>query len=136
MSIELLSILFVVVFVGILLAGVPLAFATGAVAVMFAYGLFGLPGLTLVISRVFTLMGNYVLVSVPLFIFMACILERAGVADSIFRAVHVWFGGVPRRPGRCGHLFLRADGHHGRRDRSRDRHDGRDRAAGHAEPGV
>ena len=95
MSIELLSILFVVVFVVILLAGVPLAFATGAVAVVFAYALFGLPGLTLVISRVFTLMGNYVLVSVPLFIFMACILERAGVADAIFRAVHVWFGGVP-----------------------------------------
>ena len=95
MSIELLSVLFVVVFVAILLAGVPLAFATGAVAVMFAYALFGLPGLTLVISRVFTLMGNYVLVSVPLFIFMACILERAGVADAIFRAVHVWFGGVP-----------------------------------------
>jgi tripartite ATP-independent transporter DctM subunit len=95
MSIELLSILFVVVFIAVLLAGVPLAFATGAVAVAFAYALFGLPGLTLVISRVFTLMGNYVLVSVPLFIFMACILERAGVADAIFRAVHVWFGGVP-----------------------------------------
>ncbi|MGH8797938.1 MAG: TRAP transporter large permease, partial [Caldimonas sp.] len=34
----------------------------------------------------------YVLVSVPLFIFMACILERAGVAEAIFRAVHVWAG--------------------------------------------
>jgi len=95
MSIELLSLLFVFVFIVILLLGVPLAFATGAVAVMFAYALFGLPGLTLVISRVFTLMGNYVLVSVPLFIFMACILERAGVAEAIFRAVHVWFGRVP-----------------------------------------
>ena len=95
MSIELLSILFVGVFITILLLGVPLAFATGAVAVVFAYALFGLPGLTLVISRVFTLMGNYVLVSVPLFIFMACILERAGVAEAIFRSVHVWFGRVP-----------------------------------------
>ncbi|HET9586840.1 MAG TPA: TRAP transporter large permease subunit [Bradyrhizobium sp.] len=95
MSIELLSLLFVFVFIVILLLGVPLAFATGAVAVVFAYALFGLPGLTLVISRVFTLMGNYVLVSVPLFIFMACILERAGVAEAIFRAVHVWFGRVP-----------------------------------------
>jgi tripartite ATP-independent transporter DctM subunit len=37
-------------------------------------------------------MGNYVLVSVPLFIFMACILERAGIAEQIFRAVHVWSG--------------------------------------------
>jgi tripartite ATP-independent transporter DctM subunit len=95
MSIELLSLLFVVAFVVILLLGVPLAFATGAVAVVFAYSIFGLPGLTLVVSRVFTLMGNYVLVSVPLFILMACILERAGVAESIFRAVHVWSGPLP-----------------------------------------
>ncbi len=95
MNIELLSLLFVVVFVVILLLGVPLAFATGAVAVVFAYSLFGLPGLTLVVSRVFTLMGNYVLVSVPLFILMACILERAGIAESIFRAVHVWSGRLP-----------------------------------------
>ena len=56
------------------------------------YALFGWPGLTLVVSRVFTLMGNYVLVSVPLFIFMACVLERAGIAEAIFRAAHVWAG--------------------------------------------
>lgn len=94
MSIEVLSLLFAVVFVAILLTGVPLAFATGAVAVVFTYALFGEPGLTLIISRVFTLMGNYVLVSVPLFIFMATVLERAGVAEAIFRAVHVWAGGI------------------------------------------
>lgn len=92
MSIELLSILFVVVFAAVLLAGLPLAFATGAVAVVFALGLFGLPGLNLVVSRVFTLMGNYVLVSVPLFVFMACVLERAGIAEAIFRSAHVMAG--------------------------------------------
>ncbi len=92
MSIELLSLLFVAVFAAILLTGLPLAFATGAVAVVFAVGLFGWPGLTLVVSRVFTLMGNYVLVSVPLFVFMACVLERAGIAEVIFRAAHVWAG--------------------------------------------
>ena len=92
MSIELLSILFVAVFAAILLTGLPLAFATGAVAVVFAVALFGWPGLTLVVSRVFTLMGNYVLVSVPLFVFMACVLERAGIAEAIFRAAHVWAG--------------------------------------------
>jgi tripartite ATP-independent transporter DctM subunit len=91
-SIELLSFAFVLVFVAVLLTGLPLAFATGAVAVVFALFLFGVPGLTLIISRVFTLMGNYVLVSVPLFIFMACILERAGVAEAIFRTVYVWSG--------------------------------------------
>jgi tripartite ATP-independent transporter DctM subunit len=94
MSIELLSVLFVLVFVVILLTGLPLAFATGAVAVIFAVALFGWPGLTLVVSRVFTLMGNYVLVSVPLFIFMACVLERAGIAEAIFRAAYVWSGRI------------------------------------------
>jgi len=93
-SIELLSILFVLVFAAILLTGLPLAFATGAVAVIFAVALFGWPGLTLVVSRVFTLMGNYVLVSVPLFIFMACVLERAGIAEAIFRAAYVWSGRI------------------------------------------
>lgn len=92
MSVATLSLLFVGLFAVTLLAGLPLAFSTGAVAVFFAYYLFGEPGLTLIVSRVFTLMGNYVLVSVPLFIFMACILERAGIAEQIFRAVHVWGG--------------------------------------------
>jgi len=94
-SIELISFLFVAVFVVILLTGLPLAFATGAVAVFFAVLLFGWPGLTLIVGRVFTLMGNYVLVSVPLFIFMACVLERAGIAEAIFRAAHVWSGRMP-----------------------------------------
>jgi tripartite ATP-independent transporter DctM subunit len=94
MTIATLSLLLVGLFVVVLLAGLPLAFATGSVAVVFAYLLFGEPGLTLIISRIFTLMGNYVLVSVPLFIFMACILERAGVAEAIFHAVHVWAGRI------------------------------------------
>jgi tripartite ATP-independent transporter DctM subunit len=92
MSVAALSLWFILLFIVTLIAGLPLAFSTGAVAVFFAWYLFGEPGLTLIISRVFTLMGNYVLVSVPLFIFMACILERAGIAEQIFRAVHVWAG--------------------------------------------
>jgi len=83
MSIEWITVLMIGLFMAILAAGLPLAFATGAVAVIFAIGLFGVQSLNLIVSRVFTLMGNYVLVSVPLFILMACILERAGVAARI-----------------------------------------------------
>ena len=94
MSIEWITVLMIGLFMAILAAGLPLAFATGAVAVIFAIGLFGAQSLNLIVSRVFTLMGNYVLVSVPLFILMACILERAGVAEDLFRAVHVWSGRI------------------------------------------
>jgi tripartite ATP-independent transporter DctM subunit len=95
MSIELISVLMATSFVALLLIGLPLAFAAGAVAVAFALLLYGPPGLTLIVSRVFTLLGNHVLVSVPLFVFMACLLERSGIAEDIFRAVTAWAGGVP-----------------------------------------
>jgi tripartite ATP-independent transporter DctM subunit len=95
MSIEWLSALMALSFVGLLVLGLPLAFAAGAVAVIFGLALFGPPGLALIISRIFTLLGNNVLVSVPLFVFMACLLERSGIAEDIFGAVAAWAGGVP-----------------------------------------
>jgi tripartite ATP-independent transporter DctM subunit len=94
MSIEWITALMILSFIALLGAGLPLAFATGAIAVTFALMLFGPSSLNLIVSRIFTLMGNYVLVSVPLFILMACVLERAGVAEDLFRAVHVWSGRV------------------------------------------
>ncbi len=95
MSIEAISALMALSFVGLLVLGLPLAFAAGAIAVIFALALYGPPGLVLIISRIFTLLGNNVLVSVPLFVFMACLLERSGIAEDIFSAVTAWAGGVP-----------------------------------------
>jgi tripartite ATP-independent transporter DctM subunit len=45
-------------------------------------------------SRIFHMMLNYALVAVPLFIFMAAILEKAGIAQQLFDAVYVWAGGL------------------------------------------
>ncbi len=95
MSIETISVLMAVSFVALLVIGLPLAFAAGAIAVIFALVLYGPPGLALVVSRVFTLLGNSVLVAVPLFVFMACLLERSGIAEDIFSAVAAWAGNVP-----------------------------------------
>jgi tripartite ATP-independent transporter DctM subunit len=94
-SIELTSVLMAVSFVGLLLIGLPLAFAAGAIGVVFGFILYGPPGLILVVTRVFTLLGNNVLISVPLFVFMACLLERSGIAEDIFKVVSAWAGKVP-----------------------------------------
>ena len=40
-------------------------------------------------------MTEFVLASVPMFILMASILERSGVAHDLFNAVHIWAGGIP-----------------------------------------
>lgn len=95
MSIEVISLLMASGFVGLLLMGLPLAFAAGVCGVVFGLVLYGPPGLTLVVSRVFTLLGNNVLVSVPLFVLMACLLERSGIAEDIFSVVSAWAGKVP-----------------------------------------
>jgi TRAP-type mannitol/chloroaromatic compound transport system permease large subunit len=94
MSIELLTLLMVGGIVVLLAMGVPLAFVTGTVAMVMAYALFGPQSLALIASRTYTLMSEFVLVAVPMFIFMASILERSGVARDLFRAMHVWAGGL------------------------------------------
>ncbi|HTS53264.1 MAG TPA: TRAP transporter large permease subunit [Burkholderiales bacterium] len=75
--------------------GLPLAFSTGLVAVSFALGLFGVDSLQLIASRIFTFMNEYVLVSVPMFIMMASLMERSGVAKDLFDAMRVWAGKLP-----------------------------------------
>ncbi|MCZ6748351.1 MAG: TRAP transporter large permease subunit, partial [SAR324 cluster bacterium] len=94
MSIEIITLLMVGGVFLLLSMGVPMAFGLGAVAAVAAVANFGPIGLTLVASRVYSFMNEYVLVAVPMFILMASIMERSGVARDLFRAMHVWAGGI------------------------------------------
>lgn len=94
MTIEWITLLLVVAFISLLLMGLPLAFSTGSVAVIFTLLIFGPDTLIMIVTRIFTMMNNFILVAVPLFIFMACILESSGVAEDLFKAVHVWSGRI------------------------------------------
>jgi tripartite ATP-independent transporter DctM subunit len=95
MSIEVLTILMLAGTMALLAIGLPFAFTTGLIACVFALSLFGPAGLTLISSRTYSFMTEFVLASVPMFILMASILERSGVAHDLFDAVHVWAGGIP-----------------------------------------
>lgn len=94
MSIELLSILIVVSMLGLMLLGLPLAWSIGAVAVGLVLLMFEPQVMVMLVSRIFDMSLNYTLMSVPLFVLMAGILQRSGVADQLFRAVNVWAGGI------------------------------------------
>lgn len=78
----------------LLLFGLPLAFVTGIIAVVFGLALFGPSSLYLIASRIYSFYNEYVLVSVPMFILMASVMERSGVAKDLFRAMHIWAGGL------------------------------------------
>jgi tripartite ATP-independent transporter DctM subunit len=95
MSIEWITLLMFGGMILLLLLGLPLAFVTGLIAVVFTLGLFGTSGLPLIASRIYTFMNEYALVAVPMFILMASIMERSGVAKDLFSAMRVWAGGMP-----------------------------------------
>jgi tripartite ATP-independent transporter DctM subunit len=80
---------------GALLAlGLPMAFCTGSLAVIFLF-LFGNSALlNMTPSRIFPFMTDYQLSAVPLFIFMAAMLEKAGIIEELFDAVYKWLGSL------------------------------------------
>src|SRR5512147_1342872 len=80
--------------IGLMAMGLPLAWSIGSVAVGLVLLKFDPSVMMMLVSRVFDMSLNYTLMSVPLFVLMAGLLQRAGIADQLFRAVNVWAGGV------------------------------------------
>ena len=77
-----------------LMMGLPLAFVTGGLGVMFVYLVGDSLMLNIIPSRIFPMMTNADLAAIPLFIFMAAMLERAGLIEEMFNVVYKWMGGV------------------------------------------
>jgi len=95
-----------VTFICLLFTGFPVAWVLGGVAMIFTlvgwcsdqwFGtLTGLDYLTLgmVINRIFKFMDNWVLVALPMFIFMGLMLDRSGIAESMMKSMQSLFGKV------------------------------------------
>jgi hypothetical protein len=79
----------------LLLTGYPLAFLVGGVAVGFIAWLWSPDALALVPQRMWNNMTQYLLAAIPLFIFMASMLEKSGLIEEIFDVAYKWLGRVP-----------------------------------------
>ncbi len=73
----------------LLLTGMPLAFVTLLVALIFCLGWFGPSAIPLIFSRIFSFVNSFVFVSVPMFVMMAAILDRSGIARDLFDAMRL-----------------------------------------------
>jgi len=93
-SIEILTLLFFGSLLFFLILGLPLAFVLGGVSVIFLYFTWGFDSFYMVASQIWGTMGSFTLVAIPLFVFMAMVLERTGVARDLYRMMHLWFGGL------------------------------------------
>jgi len=86
-----IALMFSGVLVGIL-AGTPIAFVLGGLAVFFGYFGMGERVFPMFVNRMWQTSVNELLAAIPMFIFMAAILDRSGIADGLFKALQYALG--------------------------------------------
>jgi len=78
----------------LLAAGLPLVFAIGGVATFFIIILWGPHALPVLANRTYMAMDMFLLVAVPMFIFMGAMLQRCGIAEDMYELMYHWMGGL------------------------------------------
>lgn len=78
----------------LLVAGVPIAFSLAAVAIVFSYYLWGPGALNIVVSATWGTMNNFVIIAIPLFIFMAYVLQKTNVVEDLYDTFYKWSGAL------------------------------------------
>lgn len=89
---EFLPIIFFLTVLIFLLLGFPVSFTLGGVSLIFGLFTFGLNFFNLLPLRIWGIMSNYVLIAVPLFIFMGVMLEKSGLAEELLETMALLFG--------------------------------------------
>lgn len=92
MWIEFLPLIFFATIFLALLFGYPVAFTIGGVSAIFGLVIFDIDFFYLLILRVYGMMNNYVLLAVPLFVYMGIMLEKSGLAENLLETMAILFG--------------------------------------------
>jgi TRAP-type mannitol/chloroaromatic compound transport system permease large subunit len=90
-----LGVIMLALFVVFIMLGFPIAFTLMALGVFFGYYAMGDYVFPLVVQRTYSVMTNDVLISIPLFVFMGYVIERANVLDRLFRSLQLAAGPIP-----------------------------------------
>lgn len=77
-----------------LLIGLPISFGLGFIAISFALVLWGAPGMNVLVASAWGTMNNFTLMAVPLFVFMAILLEKTGIVADLYDTLYKWSGGL------------------------------------------
>lgn len=103
---EILVIAMFLSFIALLFTGIPVAWVLGGIGVIFAGAgyladmymdtMTGLDYTTLglVVNRLWKIMDNWILVALPMFIFMGIMLDKSGVAERLMQSMQELFGRV------------------------------------------
>jgi tripartite ATP-independent transporter DctM subunit len=90
-----MGVIMLVLFLVFLMLGFPIAFTLMALGVGFGYYAMGDGIFQLLVQRTYSTMANDVLLSIPLFLFMGYVIERANILDRLFQSIQLALGWVP-----------------------------------------
>ncbi|MDC3074734.1 TRAP transporter large permease subunit [Candidatus Pelagibacter sp.] len=90
MEIGSLSLILIVGLLILISIGVPMGFASGFMGAVLVFLYIGEHALGILLSRYYSLVVTYSFLSVPLFIFMASLLERSNIARDLYDALNAW----------------------------------------------
>ncbi|MFD2236510.1 TRAP transporter large permease [Aureimonas populi] len=94
MSYETIALLMFAAMMLMLLTGQRVFAAIGFVAAGAALLLYGQGAVEMPFNAVFRLFNWFPMLTLPMFIYMGYILAESGIAEDLYRALHVWFGRV------------------------------------------
>ncbi len=94
-SVETMSILMLAVLIFVMMFGHPIAFVFGGVGLIFGYLLRGPAVMYMFTSQAMGTMDSGILVAIVMFIFMANLLVKSGIAEELFEAIR-WLMGPLR----------------------------------------
>ncbi|MCZ7565311.1 MAG: TRAP transporter large permease subunit [Burkholderiales bacterium] len=92
---ELLPIFMIAAMFVLIFLGVHVAFALAGTALLFGFLVFKGAVIFQFMEKIEDIGSNFVLAAVPLFVFMGTMLERSGIAEALFEAVHLWTRRLP-----------------------------------------
>ncbi len=95
MSVLVVGLLFGFATLAFMLAGVPIAFALGAVGVLFTLLFRNSASLDILTQNVYEELAGITLLSIPLFILKGAAIGRSRAGQDLYLALHVWMNRVP-----------------------------------------
>jgi tripartite ATP-independent transporter DctM subunit len=95
MSYEMIAMLMFASMALLLVTGQRVFAAIGFVAAGAALLLYGNGAIELPYNQVFKLFNWYAMLTLPMFIYMGYILAESGIAEDLYKMLHVWFGRIP-----------------------------------------
>lgn len=87
-------ILLLLAMVLVLFTGIPVAFGLGAISIITALIIWGPAGLMMVANSAYSTFTTDNYIAIPMFLLMASLLQKSGMADDLYEMLYKWMGGV------------------------------------------